>query len=141
MAPEASSSLRVLVVDDEEDFATALAVRLQRRGFAATAVGSGAEAVASVRGAAFDVMVLDLKMPGMDGLATLREVRRIAPAVRVLVLTGHGTVASGIEGMQIGADDFLQKPTDIEALCTAIVAAAALPANQRGAGSHGGGSE
>lgn len=129
----------MLVVDDEVDFATALAARLQRRGFIASAVFSGAEAVRSA-GAA-DVIVLDLKMPGMDGLATLREVRMIAPAVRVIVLTGHGTVASGIDGMQIGAEDFLQKPADIETLCTAIIAAAERAQHAPGANEIEGGQQ
>jgi FixJ family two-component response regulator len=70
------------------------------------------------------VAVLDLKMPGIDGLTTLREIKRAGLDVAVVVLTGHGTVASGIDGMQIGAADFLQKPVDLDALCTAIRAAA-----------------
>jgi DNA-binding NtrC family response regulator len=115
---------RVLVVDDEVDFATALAVRLQRRGFRAAAVFAGSDAIERAAAGDVDVMVVDLRMPGLDGLATLREVRRVAPQCRVIVLTGHGTVASGIEGMQVGAEDFLQKPVDIETLCTAIIAAA-----------------
>jgi DNA-binding response OmpR family regulator len=114
----------VLVVDDEVDFATALTARLRRRGFDATAVFSGAAAIAAAGAGGVDVMILDLKMPGIDGLAALRSVRAAAPSCQVIVLTGHGTVASGIEGMQVGAEDFLQKPVDIETLCTAIIAAA-----------------
>ena len=71
-----------------------------------------------------DVLILDLKMPGLDGLETLRRLRRAAPTLPTIVLTGHATVQSGIEGMQIGAVDFLQKPADIETLVAAIVAAA-----------------
>jgi DNA-binding response OmpR family regulator len=119
-----SMPLRVLVVDDEVDYATALVARLRRRGFTADAVFSGADAVTRVRTGATDVLLLDLKMPGLDGLATLRAVRQVAPRVRVIVLTGHGTVASGVEGMQIGADDFLLKPVDIDVLCIAITATA-----------------
>jgi DNA-binding response OmpR family regulator len=114
----------VLVVDDEVDFASALASRLRRRGFDATAVFSGGAAIDAAGTGGVDVMILDLKMPGMDGLATLRSVRAVAPSCRVIVLTGHGTVRSGIEGMQVGAEDFLQKPVDIETMCTAIIAAA-----------------
>ncbi len=125
-SPEpASTAIRVLVVDDEVDFATALASRLQRRGFAAAAVFSGEDAIRRAAAGEADVLILDLKMPGMDGLATLREVRRVSPRVRVIVLTGHGTVASGIEGLQIGAEDFLQKPADIGNLCAAILASVA----------------
>lgn len=119
-----AETVRVLVVDDETDFATALVERLQRRGFEAEATFDGREALARLGAARFDVAVLDLKMPGMDGLATLRAIKRAGLEVAVIVLTGHGTVASGIEGMQIGAADFLQKPVELEALCTAIRAAA-----------------
>jgi CheY-like chemotaxis protein len=116
--------IRVLVVDDEDDFATALVERLRRRGFAAEAVFSGQAALERLGAGRHDVAVLDLKMPGIDGLAALREIKRAGLAVAVIVLTGHGTVASGIDGMQIGAADFLQKPVDVDALCTAIRAAA-----------------
>lgn len=116
--------VRVLVVDDEVDLANTLVTLLRRRGFAAAAVFSGAEAVTVAERGDADVLVLDLKMPGQDGLATLRQVRQRAPGVRVIMLTGHGTVATGVEGMSAGAVDFLQKPADIDALCVAIVAAA-----------------
>jgi DNA-binding response OmpR family regulator len=121
-------AIRVLIVDDEEDFATALVERLRRRGFAADAVFAGRAALERLTGTgtetSYDVAVLDLKMPGVDGLTTLREIKRTGLEVAVIVLTGHGTVSSGIDGMQIGAADFLQKPVDLEALCTAIRAAA-----------------
>ena len=117
-------AIRVLIVDDEEDFATALVERLRHRGFTADAVFSGRAALERLSGSPHDVAVLDLKMPGMDGLTTLREIKRAGLDVAVIVLTGHGTVASGIDGMQIGAADFLQKPMDMDALCTAIRAAA-----------------
>jgi DNA-binding response OmpR family regulator len=117
-------SVKVLVVDDEVDLANALVTLLRRRGFAAAAVFSGTDAVARAAAGGVDVLVLDLKMPGQDGLETLRQVRQRAPAVRVIMLTGHGTVATGVEGMAAGAVDFLQKPADIDALCVAIVAAA-----------------
>jgi DNA-binding NtrC family response regulator len=114
----------VLLVDDEQDFATALGERLAKRDFAAEAVFDGEAALERVRRSVYDVMVVDLRMPGMGGLATLRATRAIDPHLQVVVLTGHGTVASGIEGMQIGAADFLQEPADIELLSTAIRAAA-----------------
>ncbi len=112
------------MVDDEEDFASALADRLNRRGFAAEAVFSGTAALSSLNRLRPDVIVLDLRMPGMDGLETLRRLRVSAPGVPVVVLTGHGTVAAGVEGMQLGAVDFLQKPVPIVRLCTALNAAA-----------------
>jgi len=122
MSDRGATPLRVLVVDDEVDYATALVSRLCRRGFRADAVFSGADAVTRVGAGTTDVLLLDLKMPGLDGLATLRAVRLVAPTVRVIVITGHGTVAAGIEGMQIGAEDFLLKPVDIDVLCVAIAA-------------------
>ncbi len=114
------------MVDDEEDFASALAERLNRRDFVAHAVFSGADALAALDRHRPDVIVLDLKMPGMDGLETLRRLRASAPGLPVVVLTGHGTVAAGVEGMQLGAVDFLQKPVPIVRLCMALAAAVAV---------------
>jgi DNA-binding NtrC family response regulator len=119
-----SERIRVLVVDDEEDFASAVAERLVKRGFLAAAAFSGKQALALLGKSPSDVVVLDLKMPEMDGLAALPEIRKLHPHVQVIVLTGHGSVASGIQGMRGGAADFLQKPVTIEVLCTAIEAAA-----------------
>jgi len=138
MGASGPERVRVLVVDDEEDFATALVSRLARRGFDAVPAFSGSQALIRLRAAATDVIVLDLKMPGMDGLETLREVRRLDPHVQVIVLTGHGTVATGIDGMQLGAADFLQKPTSIEQLCTAIEVAAIRARESRVAAGEGG---
>ncbi len=130
--PEIKDPVRVLVVDDEEDFGTAVATRLRRRGFAASAVFAGRDALRLVQETRYDVMVLDLKMPEMDGVEVLREVRRLDPNLQVVVLTGHGTVETGIEGMQLGASDFLQKPVAIENLCTVIEAVAERSRKSRG---------
>ncbi len=138
MGASGPERVRVLVVDDEEDFATALVSRLVRRGFDAVPAFSGQQALTRLRAAPADVIVLDLKMPGMDGLETLREVRRLDPHVQVVVLTGHGTVTAGIDGMQLGAADFLQKPTSIEQLCTAIEVAAIRARESRVAAGEGG---
>jgi len=124
MPPDADGSIRVLVVDDEEDFALATNQRLRRRGFDSHVALSGDTALAMLSGSSFDVAILDLRMPGMDGLETFRALRRIDPELQAVFLTGHGTVAAGVEGMQLGAADFLQKPADFETLCTAIKVAA-----------------
>ena len=124
MPPAASGSIRVLVVDDEEEFALATATRLRRRGFDVAVALSGSSALDNLQQTPADVVILDLRMPEMDGLETLRHLRRLDPDVQVVFLTGHGTVASGIEGMQLGAADFLQKPVDFDLLCNAINVAA-----------------
>jgi len=123
--------IQVLVVDDEEDFASAVAQRLAGRGFLASAVFSGREALKAIARTRYEVVVLDLKMPDMDGLETLKAVRQMDPDIQVLVLTGHGTVSAGIGGMQLGAADFLQKPVAIETLCASIEAAAELSRSSR----------
>lgn len=127
-----SHEIRVLIVDDEEEYATALVQRLKRRGFVADAVFRGDAAIERLAQQPYDVAVLDLKMPGKDGLETLRELKQRGIEIAVIVLTGHGTVAAGIAGMQFGAVDFLQKPVEIEALSTAIRAADERAREERG---------
>jgi DNA-binding NtrC family response regulator len=117
-------AIRVLVVDDEPDFAEALVARLRRRGFEATFALSGHEALARLGGGGFEVVLLDLKMPSMDGLETIRRIQDLDPLLQTVLLTGHGSAGAGIEGMQIGAVDFLQKPVAIEILCNVLTAAA-----------------
>jgi len=111
---------RVLVVDDEEQFVVAFAKRLGARGFAVETAGSGEEALEAMRHRRFDAVVLDLAMPGMDGIATLRALQDINPDVQVVLLTGRGTVKKGVEAMKLGAMDFLEKPVDIEVLMDKI---------------------
>ncbi|MBI4621022.1 MAG: response regulator [Desulfobacterales bacterium] len=109
-------SIRLLLVDDEEDFRTTLASRLKRRNIDVTDVGSGNEAIELIRERSFDVAVLDIKMPGMDGIETLKHLKKIAPLVEVILLTGHGSVEAGIEGMRLGAYDYLMKPYNVKDL-------------------------
>jgi DNA-binding NtrC family response regulator len=120
----AMEPVQVLIVDDEKDFATAIVARLARRGFSAAAAFSGLQALKAVKEIEYDAVVLDLKMPGMNGLETLQAIRQIDPDMQTIILTGHGTVDAGIGGMQLGAADFLRKPVTIEKLCSAIEAAA-----------------
>ncbi|MGD8366821.1 MAG: response regulator [Desulfobacterales bacterium] len=108
---------KVLVVDDEEDFLKTLVNRLRRRNFAADGVESGEEAVEQIRRQPYDVVILDIKMPGgMDGIEALREIHRIQPEVEVILLTGHASVETSIEGMKLGAFDYLMKPIKLEDL-------------------------
>jgi DNA-binding response OmpR family regulator len=120
MSTSAEQPLRVLVVDDEEDFATALVLRLRKRGFEAEAVFSGQAGVDQVVRSHYDVVVLDLRMPGLDGLGAWQQMREHDPGLACVVLTGHGSTAAGLRGMELGAADFLQKPTDIGVLTTVI---------------------
>lgn len=112
--------IRLLLVDDEEDFRTTLASRLRRRDFDVIEVDSGQRALQSIRTAPIDVVVLDVRMHGMDGLETLREMRRVNSLVEVIMLTGHASVESAVEGMRLGAFDYLMKPCDINELVVKI---------------------
>jgi two-component system, OmpR family, response regulator len=107
---------RILLVDDEVVFANNLFKLVSKRGYDAVVVYNGADAVNIVGEKEFDVIILDMKMPGMDGIATLKEIKKKVPSVEVVILTGHGSVESGIEGMQLGAFDFLMKPVSIDDL-------------------------
>lgn len=115
--------LRVLLVDDEEDFVRSVAKVLGRRGFDVGVALSGEDGLAQLDAHRFDVAVMDLRMPGMDGLEALAVARRRHPDLKVIILTGHGTASLGIEGMRLGAVDFLTKPVDPDALALAIQAA------------------
>ena len=110
------AACRVLLVDDEAGFLDPLLKRLRRRGITTTASNSGEEALQRIVTEPPDVVVLDVKMPGMGGLETLREIKRNHPLVEVIMLTGHATVESAIEGMKHGAYDYLMKPCDFDQL-------------------------
>lgn len=112
--------IRLLLVNDEEAFRTTLASRLRRRAFDVLDVESGYRALEAVKRTAFDVAIIDVKMPGMDGLETLREMKSISALIEVIMLTGHASVESGIEGMRLGAFDYLMKPCDIDDLVVKI---------------------
>ncbi len=125
--------VRVLIVDDEADFAETLAERLRLRGFDAAAVGGADEAIARIHGGfAPEVVLLDLKMPGVDGLATLSLLKQEDPRAEVILLTGHGSTTAAIEGMQRGLFDYLVKPVDIGALVARSRDAAAKRARSAG---------
>jgi len=115
---------KVLVIDDEPDFLETVVKRLRKRQFDAAGVGSGNEAVVLLREQSFDVVILDLRMPGMDGIETLKEIKKKSPLTEVIMLTGHGSVESGIQGMQLGAFDYVIKPADFEELIEKVKQAA-----------------
>jgi DNA-binding response OmpR family regulator len=108
--------IRLLLVDDEKDFVEPLAERLETRGFKVKTATSGDEAISSIEKEEIDVVILDVLMPGKDGIETLREIKRMKPLIEVIMLTGHATVQTAIQGMKLGAYDYLMKPTDINDL-------------------------
>jgi DNA-binding NtrC family response regulator len=124
-------TFRILVVDDEVDFLETIVKRLNKRKLDATGVTSGEEAIQALKEQLYDVVVLDIKMPGgMDGIETLREIKRLQPLVEVLLLTGHASVETSIEGMKLGAFDYLLKPMKFEELLTKMAQAFEKKAGQ-----------
>ena len=101
---------RVLLVDDEKDFVEMLGLRLEEAGENVTAAHSGRECLQILEQKEIDVVILDILMPGMDGIATLKEIKKRLPLVEVIMLTGHGTTESAVKGMKLGAFDYLLKP-------------------------------
>ena len=113
----------VMLVDDESSFVETLAKRVEKRGLKVVTALSGSEALNQLKtggASSFDVIILDVKMPGMDGLETLGAIKHQYPNVEVIMLTGHATVESAIEGMKGGAFDYLMKPCDIDLLMAKI---------------------
>jgi two-component system OmpR family response regulator len=110
------ASFRVLIVDDEEEFVETIVKRLKERGLAAEGVTSGKQALELMQTQDFDVVILDVKMPGMDGIETLREIKKRKPMTEVIMLTGHGSVESGIQGLQLGAYNYVMKPVPLDEL-------------------------
>jgi len=116
---------KVLLVDDEEAFVKVMTGRLTRRDFEVVSALSGQDALKMLdEQSDVEVVVLDLRMPGLDGLGTLREIKKKHPLVEVIILTGYGTIGSGIEGMKLGAFDYLTKPCDVDELTAKVKAAA-----------------
>lgn len=114
----------VLLVDDEKDYNDALSKRLARRGFSVRSAYGASQALAILDEGGADVVILDMKLPDMDGLETLREIKvRHRHEVEVLLVTGHATLESGVLGMSLGAYDYMVKPVDFEELVGAIALA------------------
>ena len=111
---------KVLLVDDEKEFLEVLAERMTARGIEVSTATSAAEALQMVEDESFDAIIVDLMMPEMDGLETLKRLKIENPDSQVILLTGHATVEKGIEAMKLGAVDFLEKPADLSELTQKI---------------------
>ena len=103
--------IKLLLIDDEVDFIESLAERLQLRDFDVATALNGNDAINMVKENDYDVIVLDIKMPGKDGIETLREIKNIKLLPQVIMLTGHATIETAIQGMKVGAYDYIMKPT------------------------------
>jgi len=112
--------IKVLLVDDETAFVDTLAQRLKMRELNVSTVYDGEQALSYVKGIEPDVMVLDLKMPGLHGIEVLREVKKDYPQMQVIILTGHGTDRDAEEAKRLGGFDFMRKPADIDNLVRRI---------------------
>ena len=130
---EAHREIRILLVDDEADFLEAIRPGLVRRGFLVTTAESGQTALDLLSSETFDVIVLDVKMPGIDGVDTFREIKRIAPALPVIMLTGHGNIEQAFETSREGVFEYLTKPCDVTKLASVARQASELEKNSTAA--------
>lgn len=115
---------RILLVDDEADFVETMTKRFRIRKLPVETAGSGPEALAKLAEQEFDVVILDVRMPGMDGLETLRQIRAKHPLTEVIMLTGHASLETGMRGMSLGAYDYILKPADFDELLDKVRRAA-----------------
>ncbi|MBI5063881.1 MAG: response regulator [Desulfatitalea sp.] len=109
-------SLKALFVDDETEYLQTAIKRMKKRGMDVLGVSSGAEALDILAAQKMDVVVMDMRMPGMDGIQALREIKQHYPMIEVIMLTGHASMEAAIQGMELGAFDYLMKPIDIDEL-------------------------
>jgi DNA-binding NtrC family response regulator len=113
----------ILIVDDEQDFVEMLTMRLTDEGHRVRAAYDGDEGLAALGEAPCDVVILDIRMPRMDGITALKEIKRLYPVVEVILLTGHGAVDTAVEGLKSGAFDYVQKPANFAELLEKLAAA------------------
>lgn len=113
-------SEKVLLVDDEMDFLEIMEERLTARGIDVSTSSSAEDALTRIDNDMFDAVILDLQMPGMDGLEALKQIRERRPEIQVILLTGHASVEKGVEAIKLGAMDFVEKPADLETLSEKI---------------------
>ncbi|WP_456325654.1 response regulator [Desulfonauticus submarinus] len=111
---------KVLIVDDEQEFCNSLAERMKTRGLEVATASSGAEAIQKLKKDNFDTIILDLVMPGMDGIETLKKIKQEMPEVQIILLTGQASVQKSVEAMKLGAFDFVEKPDEIKELLKKI---------------------
>ena len=111
---------RILLIDDEEDFTAALAKRLKARSFVVETASRGREALDKIKDNDFDAILLDLAMPGWDGIETLKRLKEENPNLQVILLTGHATVRKSVEAMRLGAADLVEKPATLDDLLEKI---------------------
>jgi DNA-binding response OmpR family regulator len=112
--------IKILLIDDEIEFTSTLAERLELRGFDVKTTDNGGSGIELIRNEFFDIAIIDLMMPGISGLETLKQVKAFNTKLPVILLTGHGSTKEGMEGMRIGAVDYLMKPLDINDLLEKI---------------------
>jgi len=115
--------VKILIVDDEKDFVEMFSLRLTRQGEKVSAAYSGQEALDLLDNTRIDVVILDIRMPGMDGIETLKKIKAGHPLVEVILLTGHGSTETAVEGMKEGAFDYLMKPADFEDISEKLASA------------------
>ncbi len=110
------AAIRVLLVDDETEFLDTLTKRMRKRNLDITDAKSGEDALSILAKTPVDIVVLDVRMPGIDGIETLKEIKERFPLIEVIMLTGHASVEVAVQGMELGAFDYLMKPMDIDEL-------------------------
>ncbi|HWR04130.1 MAG TPA: response regulator [Humidesulfovibrio sp.] len=116
--------INILLVDDEADFVETMTKRFRIRKLPVTSAGSGLEALKLIDEQDFDVVILDVRMPGMDGMEVLRQIRAKRPLTEVIMLTGHASLDAGMQGMSLGAYDYVLKPADFDELLDKVRRAA-----------------
>ncbi len=123
--------IKILLIDDEEEFIFTLAERLKLMGYHCKTAGDGESGIRMIANEAFDIAIIDLMMPGLNGLDTLKQIKATHPNLPVILLTGHRPLKDGMEGIRLGAFDCLIKPLDIHVLIEKIKLALASPPSSR----------